>query len=65
MSLDNATVARTDVVAGPRPSVPPGDAAWIEPWLFARDTRPRSQYWDVEAARWTARSSIPAPRRGD
>jgi hypothetical protein len=51
MSLDNATDARTDVVAGPRPSVPPGDAAWVEPWLFARGTRPRSQYWDVEAAR--------------
>jgi len=66
MSLDNATDARTDVVPGPRRSEPPtGDAAWVEPWLFARGSRPRSEYWDVEAARWSSRSSIPAPRRGD
>ncbi len=55
---------RTDVVPAPRTAAT-GDAAWVEPWLFARGTRPRSEYWDVEAARWTSRSSIPAPRRGD
>ena len=64
MTVDNATDARTDVVAAPRPSAPTGDAAWVEPWLFARGTRPRSEYWDVEAARWTSRLVDPGSAPG-
>jgi hypothetical protein len=57
----------TDVVPGPRTAgtVPGTDgASWIEP-QFARRTRPPSQYWDVETASWTSRSSVPSPRRSD
>ena len=53
MSLDRSTLqdTRTDVVPAPR-SVEPrtGDAAWIDPWLFPRGSRPRSEYWDVPVA---------------
>ena len=36
----------------------------IEPWLHARGSRPRSEYWDVETARWTSRPVVPGPRQG-
>jgi hypothetical protein len=54
---------RTDVVPAQR-SAATGDAAWVEPWLYSRSTRPRSEYWDVENARWTSRPTVPAPRSG-
>jgi hypothetical protein len=54
---------RTDAVPGPRRAAT-GEAAWVEPWLY-RGTRPRSEYWDVENARWTSRRAVPAPRTGD
>jgi len=57
---------RTGAVPAPRTPAPPtGEAAWIEPWLLRRGARPRSEYWDVETARWTSRPAVPAPRRGD
>jgi hypothetical protein len=68
MSLDESTLqdTRNDVVPVPRSTGPvTGDAAWIEPWLHARGSRPRAEYWDVETARWTARPVVPAPRQGD
>jgi hypothetical protein len=56
---------RTDVVPSARRAEPAtGDAAWVEPWLYPRSTHPRSEYWDVETARWTTRPAIPAPRAG-
>ena len=68
MSVDRSTRqdTRTGVVPAPR-SVEPrtGDAAWIDPWLFPRGSRPRSEYWDVETARWTTRPVVPGPRQGD
>ena len=54
---------RTDIVPAPRSAT--GEAAWVEPWLHSRSTRPRSEYWDVESARWTSRPLVPAPRMGD
>jgi len=51
----------TDVVPSPRTSAT-GDAAWVEPWLYPRKIRPRTEYWDVETARWTTRPAVPAPR---
>ena len=54
---------RTDVVPSPRRGAT-GEAAWVEPWLYSRSTRPGSQYWDVENARWTSRPPVPAPRTG-
>jgi len=54
---------RTDVVPTPR-SAATGDAAWVEPWLYSRSSRPRSEYWDVENARWISRPAVPAPRSG-
>ena len=68
MSVDQSTPqdTRTDVVPAPRSTEPrTGDAAWIDPWLFPRGSRPRSEYWDVETARWTSRPVVPGPRRGD
>jgi hypothetical protein len=48
----------TDVIPGPRTDEPPsGDLPWT--------TRPRSEYWDHETARWTSRSALPGPRQGD
>jgi hypothetical protein len=65
--MTSTEVTRTDVVPAPRTAddrTVRGDAAWIEPWLFPRGTRPRSEYWDVETARWTGRRRVPAPRQG-
>ncbi|MFD2094249.1 hypothetical protein [Blastococcus deserti] len=63
MTLDDQTVpdlAAADLVPAPRASV-----AWTEPGALPRGPRPRSEYWDVESARWVARSPVPGPRRGD
>jgi hypothetical protein len=54
---------RTDVVPTPR-SAATGDAAWVEPWLYARSTRPRSEYWDVENACWNLAADDPRPPVG-
>jgi hypothetical protein len=53
---------RTDVVPTPRSAT--GEAAWVEPWLYSRSAHPRSEYWDVENARWTSRRAVPDPRSG-
>jgi len=53
----------TDAVPAPRTAARP--LPWLEPGQFTRGTRPRSQYWDVETARWISRSPVPGPRRGD
>jgi hypothetical protein len=45
--------------------IPLGDARWIEPWLFAPRSRPRTEYWDVETASWISSQVIPRPRQGD
>ena len=54
------------------PSALPGPrTAEPDPWLISgtarlsRTTRPRSEYWDVENARWTSRAVIPGLRQGD
>jgi hypothetical protein len=73
MTVDDMTVhetSRTDVIPGPRtawtaPGVAAGAVAWIEPWLFSRGTRPRTEYWDAETATWTSRYRVPAPLPGD
>ncbi len=70
MTLDDSIVQdpRTaDLVPGPRTAEPAqvGQAPWPEPWLPTRGTRPRSEYWDVETARWTSRSPVPVPRGAD
>jgi hypothetical protein len=66
MTRDDATVLDrlvTDAVPAPRAA---GDArGWTEPVQYAGGTRPRSDYWDVENARWASRSPVPGPRRGD
>jgi hypothetical protein len=49
----------------PSSTLPGPRTADLEPWLYSRTTRPRSQYWDVLNARWASRSPIPGPRRGD
>jgi hypothetical protein len=69
MTLDGQTAqdVRTDD-ALPLPRTPGrvvGEAAWVEPWLFPRSSRPGSQYWDLESARWVTRSPVPGPRQGD
>ncbi len=65
MSVDESTL-EAPLVPAPRSAEPPtGDAAWVEPWLHARGSRPRSEYWDVETARWTSRPVVPGPRQGD
>ena len=64
MTRDDATTldrTRTGAVPAPRSD---RDVLWPEPGRFTRSTRPRSQYWDVENARWATRPSLPAPRRG-
>ena len=67
MSLDESTLQgnRNDVVPVPRSAGPATGDAWIEPWLHVRVSRPRTEYWDVETARWTSRPVVPAPRQGD
>jgi hypothetical protein len=66
MTRDDATVLdrlETDAVPAPRTA---GNARrWTEPAQYVRGTRPRSDYWDVENARWAPRPPLPGPRRGD
>jgi hypothetical protein len=62
MTRDDATVLDrlgTDAVPAPRA------AGTAEPVQYARRTRPLSDYWDVENARWASRPPVPGPRRGD
>jgi len=47
------------------PDVRRGDAARTEPVVRPRRTRPLSEYWDVETARWRSRGPVPQPRSGD
>ena len=54
----------TATATRPSSTLPGPRAAELEPWLYTRTTRPRSQYWDVLNARWASRSPIPAPRQG-
>ncbi|HET6392091.1 MAG TPA: hypothetical protein VFG13_04660 [Blastococcus sp.] len=64
MTRDDATVLdRTDAVPMPRAAAPARE--WAEPVRRARRTRPASDYWDHEDARWVSRPSVPGPRRGD
>ena len=51
----------TRIAAVPAPRAAPGVLGPEPP----RRTRPLSEYWDVEAARWTTRSPVPAPRRSE
>lgn len=68
MTVEDATMqgARgTGTIPGPRTTEPTGpvvDALGLgrRP---AQRTRPRSEYWDVETARWVTRSPVPGPRR--
>jgi hypothetical protein len=66
MTRDDATVLDrlgTDAVPAPRAA---GTARGrTEPVQYARRTRPLSDYWDVENARWASRPPVPGPRRGD
>jgi hypothetical protein len=66
MTRDDATVLDrpvTDAVPAPRAA---GTARrWPEPVRYTRGTRPRSDYWDVENARWASGPPVPGPRRGD
>ena len=55
----------TDAIPAPRPAGVARELPWTEPGQFSRSTRPRSQYWDVETARWVPRPPVPGPRRGD
>jgi hypothetical protein len=67
MTRDDATALdrrTTDPVPAPRRAAL-REVPWPEPGQFSRSTRPRSQYWDVENARWVSRSPVPGPRRGD
>ncbi len=68
MTLDDATVLdgrTTDAIPAPRTSTSSLDVPWLMPGRFSRSIRPRSEYWDVETARWTSRPVVPAPRQGD
>ena len=56
----------TGVIPGPRTDEPPsGDLPLNQARRTPRSTRPRSEYWDHETARWTSRSALPGPRQGD
>jgi hypothetical protein len=55
----------TDVVPSPRPAGSVREVPWAEPGQFSRNTRPRTQYWDVGIAGWVTRPPVPGPRRGD
>jgi hypothetical protein len=61
----------TTAAAGAAPAVaPPVLQPWPELWGPRPWARPRTDYWDVESARWACRSSgrapsVPAPRTGD
>jgi hypothetical protein len=46
----------------PTPGQLPAQFPWPEPWRSARGVRPRSEYWDVENARWCSRGPAPRPR---
>lgn len=66
MTRDDATVLDlpTDVIPAPRNGATVRE--WAEPGHFPAHTRPCSQYWDVENARWVSRPSVvPGPRQGD
>ena len=58
----------TPVVPTPTATEPTA-APWPEPWRSERESRPRTQYWDVDRACWycdeSATGAIPAPRSGD
>ena len=64
---DGTVLARptTGAVPAPRTSAGVPPLPWREPGQFPRGPRPRSQYWDVETARWVTRPIVPGPRRGD
>ena len=61
MTRDDATLDRRSTDAVPEPRT---DREFPEAGPQTRGTRPRSEYWDVETARWVRRSPLPAPRRG-
>jgi hypothetical protein len=68
MSLDDVILrdSRTsDGVPGPRTTEQTRAVPWVEPGQVTRRSRPPSEYWDVAQARWTTRSAVPQPRRGD
>jgi hypothetical protein len=60
--------AADDAPTRPEPDRPsgrtPAHFPWPEPWCSSRGTRPRSEYWDVENARWCSRGPAPRPRSG-
>jgi hypothetical protein len=60
--LDGLT---TDAIPAPRTAGTVREVPWTEPGQFSRSTRPRSQYWDADTARWVTRPPVPGPRRGD
>ncbi|MGY1805290.1 hypothetical protein ACI78T_18555 [Blastococcus sp. SYSU D00922] len=64
---DGTVLARPTTGAIPAPRTPGTvrPLPWLEPGQYARGSRPRSQYWDVETARWVTRAAVPGPRRGD
>jgi hypothetical protein len=61
---DTTTLDRTGTGTVP---VPRSDreVLWAEPMRLTRSSRPLSEYWDVENARWTTRPSLPTPRHGE
>ncbi len=66
MTRDDATVLdrrTTDEVPAPRAAG--SDREWAEPVRRTRRTRPLSDYWDHENARWVSRPPVPGPRRSD
>ena len=68
MTRDDAAVLdglTTDAIPVPRTGGVIREVPWLEPGQSPRGTRPRSEYWDVENARWDSRSPVPGPRRGD
>jgi hypothetical protein len=71
MIVDDVTVrdrSTTDAPPGPRTAGPAVEGLAVESGASpgsrrsARRSRPPSEYWDVETARWTTRSPIPTPR---
>jgi hypothetical protein len=64
MTRDDATVLDlpTNVIPAPRSAETVHQ--WAEPGQFPAHTRPSSEYWDVETARWVSRPPVPAPRQG-
>jgi hypothetical protein len=58
-------VRPADLVPGQRTAAHAAVAGEVEPKSSRRATRPLSEYWDVESARWTSRAPVPGPRQGD